>query len=175
MSARGEVEKTPPQTQPHAGRSRYTRMRPNHHVIIARPGADPRACARVERTTALVDEILASPTGRTLDPTTCSYAVHIAAGWLGDQRGFEATWEELDPIAFVAGLPEIGLFPPPVLAAMFDTLCIVFGWMARRGRMEPAAAEHCIRVLGTSRPALAPPPHRRRPIQRTRRFHRNWS
>lgn len=159
--------------QPRAGRDMRV-MRPNLHVIVPSPGADPRACARVERTTALVDEILASPAGRRLDPTWCSFGVHIASGWLGERRGFEASWEEFDPGAFLAALPDLGFFSTPVLVAMLDSLRVAFRWMAEHGRMKRGAAERCADVLRAARLQLAPEPRRRRPIQRTRRFHRNW-
>lgn len=130
-------------------------MRKNHHVIVARPGADPRACARVERTKRLVDAILCSKEGRDLDPTSTSLAVHIASGWLGERCGFEAAWEELDPDAFAAALPGLGFFSPVVLPLMRDGLCTAFAWMGRHGRMQKEAAERCAEVLRAKWPTAS--------------------
>lgn len=127
--------------------SRKTRRRPNQHVILERPGADPRACSRVERTKQLVEEILEDPAAKSLDPTSTSLAVHIASGWLGERSGFEASWEAFDAVAFTMELPNLGYFEPRLLDRMLESLCFALEWLAARRRIDPSFAQRSIREL----------------------------
>lgn len=149
-------------------------MRQNMHLVIPNPKAHPRDRARVLRATALVDEINASPDAKQLDPTGTSIAVHVASEWLGKARGFEAEWDELDPVAFARAVPAIVLGNRRFADAILLALACALDWMADHGRIHRDVANHCIDVFAANvRPPT--PPKKRRMIPRTRRFHRNWS
>lgn len=130
----------------------------NMHVIVERPGADPRACARVERIKVLVRELLDDPGAARVDPTATSLAVHMAAGWLGETRGFETGWEEFDARAFIAALPRFACFDAAMAAKMRESLCFAFEWMGEHGRLEPAFAARVVGEILEGWPREMKPP-----------------